>query len=180
MVVALRLLPYVVGPINSSCTCAVTNKCIRASPSSVVGLSACMFRCYHPFLPARRLNSHSAQSSRQCAQRGRPGCLARRACTSCAALTSHGIAGQPSALATVLACSRTPSYSPTRRDRLPNRLDALAHQRHVGPALLPRASRTLHLDLSLREPVRGARGHTRLHRLGRGECLRDYRACCGR
>ena len=75
-------------------------------------LNSC-FAVFTPYVPARQhgASTHSAQSSRQCAQRGRPGCLARRACTSCAALTSHGIAGQPSALATVLACSRPPSYS---------------------------------------------------------------------
>ena len=51
----------------------------------------------------------------------------------------------------------------------PADLDALAHQRHVGPALLPRASRALHLALPLRGSVQEARGRTRLHRLGGGE-----------
>ena len=64
---------------------------------------------------------------------------------------------------------------PSSRDRrLSNRrrLDSLAQQRH----LLQGASRALHLTLPLRGALRGARGRTRLHRLGGGECLRDGRA----
>ena len=58
---------------------------------------------------------------------------------------------------------------PSRRDRLPNRLDSLTRQRH----LLPRASRALHLVVPLRGPVRGTRGNACLHRLGGGECRSD-------
>ena len=54
---------------------------------------------------------------------------------------------------------------PSCRDRLPNRLDSLARRRQ----LLQGASRALQLALPLRGLVRGARGHTCLHRLGGGE-----------
>ena len=71
-----------------------------------------------------------------------------------------------------LRCSHAdgrPPLPPSRRDRLPNRLDSLTQHRHM----LSRASRALHLALPLRGRVLKAWGHTRLHRLGGGECLRD-------
>eukprot|EP00964_Phaeocystis_antarctica_P067635 scaffold40932_cov68-Phaeocystis_antarctica.AAC.1 len=63
--------------------------------------------------------------------------------STCSPTRQEGIKNSRAAINDV--CSRLdgPPLPPSRRNRLPGRLDPLAHQRRVGPALLRRASRAL-------------------------------------